>query len=290
MAATHQQHLLHKQIKQFIDAVEDELNSLAQPQRKTRVQSLERAARIRFPNVIIKFDTSIEPVTDKDIEDAFIQKELETLEEKEIEDGNYTHGDEGSGEPRFVSHLKVKCVDKALNDEHQIITQGPDKESMLKDGLAADPKIHKQIELVSEGAIRVEERGYLDHKPTRSYHERVSKWMWRVKDKLAEKEVLECQYCGKDFEGKKRQKYCSVQCRQRKYQGTPLPVEVEQHDPFDCECKTCKKVYDIFAEMRMELLTDEFGDKPFTRDLTDVEKEYLLECAKQRLEKQNEQQ
>jgi hypothetical protein len=157
----------------------------------------------------------------------------------------------------------LKCMDTQTAYK-QVLYGGPDKADMLADGLAFSEYTLKRT-------------------PAHSYHHRVARWM--AQTRRAPKLELECLYCHRVFEGRKGRKFCSIQCRQRDYQGTPLPVE-PQHVFGECECVDCMKVYDLFMEMRTELLTEEFGDKPFTRSLTDDEKAYILDFAKHQVNNQ----
>jgi hypothetical protein len=264
-------------LQQFIAEGERELAGLEESERAKHAEWLQKELLRRFP------------LKTKEDEDEYYQ-DAQDREEATATHADYEEGD-GEGKDHFRSHLKVKCMDAVkqpplrctliatpahkvevvlkplpVNQFPETIVRGPDKAIMLEDGLA-----------------------FSEYKPTGPYHHRVAKWM--EQHTHVPKEVLECQYCGKNFEAKKcDQKFCAKSCQQKHYRGTKKPVEVEQHDPFDCECKTCGKVYDIFAEMRMELLTDEFGDKPFTRDLTEAEKAYILDFAKHMVEEANEQQ
>jgi hypothetical protein len=316
MAATYQQHP-NRTIQQFITAGEAELASLEEPERTIRAQSLAAEFLRRFPTgdtpspdtkepsdaedndapvvtddvqyaeddiaADVDADEDAPPLKIKDVglvlpkhgEDAFLAKIEDDLYEKEIVDGNYTHGDEGSGEPRFRSCLKVKCMDNQTPNR-VVIHRGPDLQVIGP--IAAKPD---DVQLVSEGEIRNEERGYLDYKPTRPYHDRVASWMFKLQYDRASKRSLTCQFCGEDFEGKKGQKYCSKMCSNHR---TPRPDE-DPHIPGECNCVTCNKVYDIFSTTRYEYMLEKYDLQPGMElqpgmRLTEAENEHILEFAK----------
>jgi hypothetical protein len=273
MATTYQQHP-HKSLQQFILDGEAELNNLEEPERTIRVQSLFAELQRRFqPSNTIEIDGYTQPPTDKDVEDELIQEEQDTLEEKEIDNGSYTHGDEGSGEPRFRSHLRVKSMDNHPTEwDHEVITHVPHVDPVVF------ASIHAPADLVSEGEIRVEERGYLDYKPTRPYQDRVASWMFSLQypadsRRARSKQQLTCQRCGEPFEGRKGQKYC----RPKGCDRQPMVVE-EQNEwgEFGCE-----KAYELFLQLRLEYLLQKHGVEELNSDMTlDVaEKQRLTDLA-----------
>jgi hypothetical protein len=286
MAATHQQHP-HKSLQQFILDGEAELEHLEEPVRTIRAQSLFAELQRRFqPDNPIEIGDYTHPPSDKDVEDVVLQNQQDKLEEKEIEDGSYTHGDEGSGEPRFISHLRVKSVDNGQPFK-QVFHRGPDVQVIRHIAVKPDP-----VELVSEGEIRVEERGQLDYKPTRPYHDRVSSWMFSLQypaesRRARAKQQLICQRCEMEFEGRKGQKYCFDCGKNTK----PQKVE-EQHRLGECDCTNCGKVFDIFMETRLGHLLEKYEVKELTPDmeLNEAEEQQILDFAKHMVEKQNEQQ
>ena len=60
---------------------------------------------------------------------------------------------------------------------------------------------------------------------------------------------------------------------------------MEEHIAGECGCKDCNKVYDIFAAMRSEYLTEKYGQEwPKGAELTEVEKQNILAFAKYMVE------
>jgi hypothetical protein len=294
MTTTYQQDP-NSTLQQFIQQGEAELESLEEPERTLRAQSLFAEMQRRFPSTNgAEIADFTEPPSDVDVEDVVFQDSLD----REERESTYTDYEEGDGEGRdhFRSHLRVKCMDSVkqpklhchatvigpageqqtievvlkplpVNQFPETIVRGPDKEIMLEDGLA-----------------------FSEFKPTGSYHQRVAGWM--AQTARVPKEWLKCQYCGGDFEGKKKgQKFCSVQCGRRSRQGVPLPVIEEQHEPGVCGCLNCEQVYDIFMEMRHEHMVEKYGtgEWPKGASLTEQEKEVILDFAKHQVSNDEQQ-
>jgi hypothetical protein len=249
MAATHQRYL-NNPLQQFILDGEAELANLEEPARTIRAQSLFTELQRRFqPETTITIAEFTEKPTDTDVEHVVHQDQFDKLEDKEIEDGRYTHGDEGSGEPRFVSHLTVKSVDNS-KPLKQVFLRGPDIQVI--ENLAAKDV---DADLVSEGEIRAEARGYLDYKPARQYHDRVAKWMFKLQCKKAAKQELVCRFCSQSFEGRKGQKYCSDNCRKHR---TPRPEE--ELDILETDDAVCT----LFFQLRLEYLMQKYEVEELT--------------------------
>jgi hypothetical protein len=273
MAETYQQEPHETALIRFIEAGERELDGLEEPARTIRARALFAEAQHRFqPTTPIEIGEFTTPPSEKDVEEAREQKEIDTLEEKEIADGEYTHGDD-AGEPRFKSHLKVKSVDNhPVEWDHQVITHVPDVKVMGRVAVKPDA-----VDLVSEGEIRTDERGHAEYKPTLPYHQRVSKWMFDLQWKKRPKQKLTCQRCEYFFEGRKGQKYCA-DCRK----GKKKELVKEAHVFGECECDKCLQVYTIFVQLRLSHLQEKHGVEELTRgmELNDAEHKRFEELAK----------
>lgn len=258
MAASYQHHPNKQQLlKQFILKGEAELDNLAEPERTIRAQSLlvEFQRRFKHPEDTIEIGGYTQAPTKEDVDDA--QQEA----------------DEGSGEGRFVSHLRVKCMDNGPLF-NQVLFRGPDLQVI--GNIAAKPD---DVQLVSEGEIRVEERGYhlepnLDYKPKRPYHDRVASWMFKLQCDRAAKQTLKCHFCGASFDGRKGQKYCSDDCR--KHRSSPRVEEVNEYGEFGCD-----EALTLFFQLRLEYLMQKFDVEELTSGMTlDVaEKQRLTDLA-----------
>jgi hypothetical protein len=139
-----------------------------------------------------------------------------------------------------------------LQPDNQLFTRGPDAQVIGHIAAKLDG-----VDLVSEGEIRAEERGYLDFTPTRPYHDRVSSWMFNLQYSRSTKQQLVCQRCGTAFEGRKGQVYCSVDCRK----GKTRKQEKNEYgcDCWDFECEKCKQMFAIFLQLRLEYLLQKHG-------------------------------
>jgi uncharacterized protein YbaR (Trm112 family) len=144
--------------------------------------------------------------------------------------------------------------------------------------IVVDTTIHNPVELVSEGEIRNDERGYADYKPTRPYHDRVSSLMFSLQypadsRRPRSKQDLTCQRCGERFEGRKGQKYCPDCVKPKKLK---LVEEESEWGELGCE-----KAYDIFVQLRLEWLLQKHGVTELDRgmELDVVETKRLTDLA-----------
>ena len=65
---------------------------------------------------------------------------------------------------------------------------------------------------------------HADHKPTRPYHDRIAKVMFRQGQtwKKTPDARAVCEHCGEEFEGRKGAKYCSANCRKRAHEASRI--------------------------------------------------------------------
>jgi len=169
--------------------------------------------------------------------------------------------------------------------DRQMITRGPHVDPVVV------ASIHAPADLVSEGEIRAEERGWLEYKPTRPYHDRIASWMFSLQNpaesrRPKSKQQLICQRCEQPFEGRKGQRYC------RPKGCDSQPMVVEEHVFGECECVGCQKGYTVFMETRAGFLLEKYGardDGSFAGELNEKEKQYILDFAKHQVSNDEQQ-